>query len=81
MEIEAEKLFLIEQLIRLRDVKVLQQVRELLGSEANPVVGYDGNGKPITKRDFIKQIEVAEKEYESGKYKAIEEVEKESEKW
>ena len=81
MEIEAEKLFLIEQLIRLRDVKVLHQVRELLQKESNPIVGYSPNGSPITKLEFIRDIELADKEYQAGNFQPIEEVEKESESW
>jgi hypothetical protein len=81
MEVEAEKLLLIKQLIQLRDVKVLHQVRELLQKEANPIVGYDAKGNPISKKEFVKDIEVAEKEYVAGNFQSIEEVEKESESW
>lgn len=81
MDIQAEKLLLIEQLLRIRDVRVIEQVRELLKREDNPVVGYEADGRPITQYDFIKKIEQAEKEHELGNYQSIEELEKESEGW
>lgn len=81
MDIQAEKLMLIEQLLRIRDNRVIEQVKELLKKESNPVVGYEANGRPITQRDFIKMIEQAEKEHGSGNYQGVDEVEKESEGW
>jgi ribulose bisphosphate carboxylase small subunit len=81
MDIQAEKLLLIEQLLQVRDAKVIEQIRQLLEKSYNPIVGYEANGKAITQQDFIKQIEQAEKEYKSGNYQTIDEVEKESETW
>ena len=81
IDIQAEKLLLIEQLLRVKDERVMQQVRDLLRKENNPIVGYEADGRAITQHDFIKKIEQAEKEYESGNYQSIDEVEKESETW
>lgn len=81
MDIQAEKLLLIEQLLRIRDARIIEQVRELLKKENNPVVGYEADGRTITQHDFIKKIEQAEKEYESGNHQTIEGLEKESESW
>ena len=81
MDIQAEKLLLIEQLLRIRDGRVIEQVRELLKKENNPVVGYEADGRAITQQDFIKKIEQAEKEHEQGNYQNIEELEKESQGW
>lgn len=81
MDIQSEKLQLIEQLLRVRDVRVMEQVRELLNKENNPIVGYEADGRAITQREFIKKIEQAEEEYKSGDYQTIDELEKESEAW
>lgn len=81
MDIQAEKLLLIEQLLQIRDTRVIEQVRELLKKENNPVVGYQADGRPITQQDFIRKIEQAEQEHESGNYQTIEELGKESEAW
>ncbi|MEQ8363576.1 MAG: hypothetical protein RH948_11955 [Cyclobacteriaceae bacterium] len=81
MDIQAEKLLLIEQLLLVRDAQVIEQVRELLKRENNPIVGYEVDGRPITQQDFIKTIEQSEKEYDQGNYQTIEDLEKESETW
>lgn len=81
MDIQAEKLLLIEELLRVRDARVIEQVRELLKKENNPVVGFEEDGRPITHQDFIRRIEQAEAEYGQGNYQTIQELEKESEKW
>lgn len=81
MDIQAEKLLLIEQLLQIRDAGIIEQIRELLKKSYNPIVGYEANGKPITQQDFIRQIEQAEEEHKSGNYQTIDEVEKESETW
>lgn len=81
MDIQAEKLLLIEQLLQIRDAHVIEQVRELLRKENNPVVSYEADGRPITHQDFIKKIEQSEMEYGQGNYQTIEDLEKESEKW
>ena len=81
MDIQAEKLLLIEQLLRVRDERIMKQVRELLSKENNPIVGYEADGRAITQYDFIKKIEQAEREYESGNFQTIDEIEKESEAW
>ncbi len=81
MDIQAEKLQLIEQLLRTRDIRILEQIRELLKKEDNPVVGYHADGKPMTQQDFIQMIEDSEEEYRQGKFQSIDDVEKESEGW
>ncbi len=81
MDIQTEKLLLIEQLLQIRDASVIEQVRELLKRENNQVVGYEADGRPITHQDFIKKIEQSEMEYDKGNFQTIEELEKESEKW
>jgi hypothetical protein len=81
MDLQAEKLLLIEQLIQIGDVKLIEQMRDLLKSGNNPIVGYEANGKAITQKDFIKMIEQAEDEVAIGKYQTIEELEKEADNW
>jgi|JI10StandDraft_1071094.scaffolds.fasta_scaffold950611_2 hypothetical protein len=81
MDIHAEKLLLIEQLLRVSDGKLIEEVRELLKNKNNPIVGYDAHGHAITHKDFIKKIEQAEKEYGEGNFQTIDELEKESDNW
>lgn len=81
MDIQAEKLQLIEQLLRTRDIRILEQVKELLAKENNPIVGFEANGHPITQHDFIRMIEESQEEYRQGKFQSIDDVQKESEGW
>lgn len=81
MDIQTQKLILIEQLVHVDDTKIIDQVRDLLRSGSNPVVGYEANGKAITQKDFIKMVEQAEDEVAMGKHQTIEELEKEAESW
>jgi ribulose bisphosphate carboxylase small subunit len=81
MDIQAEKLQLIEELARIQDAQIIKQIKQLLKKAYNPIAGYNSNGQSITQRDFIQQLEQAEKEYKSGNYQTIDEVEKESETW
>ncbi len=80
MDIQAEKLFLIEQLAKVQDEEVISQVKKILVKIDNPIVGYS-NGKPISKKQFIKRIEAAEKRIESGDFTTQEDVEKEAANW
>ena len=81
MDLQEEKLLLIEQLLRIQDAWVIGEIRELLKKENNPIVGYEADGRPITHQDFIKKIERGEHEYELKNFQTIEELEKESESW
>ena len=81
MDIQAEKLLLIEKLLRIGDMKILEQVREVLEKSKNPVVGYDVQGNAITHQDFIDKVEEAEAQYKAGKFKTFDELDKQSESW
>jgi ribulose bisphosphate carboxylase small subunit len=81
MDIQAEKLLLIEQLLQIRVARLIAKIRALLRKGHNPVVEYELKGKPITRQDLIQQIAQAETEYKSGNYQALNEVERELETW
>ena len=81
MDLQEEKLSIIERLIRVQDSKIIEQVKEVLKKEENPVVGYKADGSAITQKEFIQQVEEAEGEYKSGRYQTIEDLKKESESW
>lgn len=81
MDLQAEKLHLIEQLLQIQEAKIIAQIQTLLKNSSNRIIGYDGIGAAITQQDFIKGIEEAEVEYKTGKYQTLDQVEKESESW
>lgn len=49
--------------------------------QANPVIGYETDGTPITAQAFLRQADEAMAAVERGEYTTIEELEKESEAW
>ncbi len=81
MDIQAEKLHLIEELARIQDSSIIEQVRNLLKEKNNPVMGYNLQGFPLTRKQLVKQIEEAEKRIDSGEYISQEDLEKDSESW
>ncbi len=80
MDIQTEKLLLIEELTKIQDVQVIEQIKQLLKRD-NPVVGYAVNGNPITREQLIKRIAAAEKRMDNGEFITQEELEKEAKNW
>ena len=81
MDIQAEKLHLIEELARVQDIQIIEQIKQLLKQKNNPVVGYKINDEPITRKQLIKRIEEADERINNGEYTSHEDLEKESENW
>ncbi|HMQ00392.1 MAG TPA: hypothetical protein PKC24_11475 [Cyclobacteriaceae bacterium] len=81
MDIQAEKLQLIEQLAKIQDIQIINQIKELLKQKNNPVVGYEITGQPITRKQLIQRIEDAEQRIDKGEYTTQEDLELESENW
>jgi len=81
MDIKAEKLYLIEQLARLEDIKIIHQIKDLLSSQKEPIVGYKPDGGPITRSELIVRARDSNKAIKEGRVISIEDLEKESENW
>jgi hypothetical protein len=81
MDIQAEKLHLIEELTRVQDIHIIEQIKELLKQKNNPIVGFEIDGNPITRKQLIKRIEEAETRIDNGEYITQQDLEKESENW
>ena len=81
MDIQAEKLQLIEELARIQDIHIIEQIKQLLKKAHNPIVGYEINGDPITRKELIKRIEESEIRIDNGEYITQEDLEKESGNW
>ena len=81
MDIQTEKLYLIAELAGIQDIRIIEQIKELLRRKNDPVVGFGIEGDPITRKQLVKRIEEAEKRIDSGEYTTQEDLEKESEGW
>ena len=75
MDIQAEKLYLIEQLARLQDAGMIKQVKELL---QGPSKDKALNSRVITRSNLVARAEASEKAIEQGDITSIEVFEKES---
>jgi hypothetical protein len=80
MDIQAEKLYLIEQLARVQDAEIIDQIKKILNKMNNPIVGYS-NGTPITKKELITRIDAAEYRIAKGDFISQEDLEKEANNW
>ena len=81
MDIQTEKLLLIEELTKVQDAWLIAEVRRLLIERHDPIVGYEVNGEPITRSTLMRQLEEAEQRIERGQYTTQEDLEKEAESW
>ena len=81
MNIEAQKLQLIEELVKLEDIDVIEQVKQLLLQKNNSVVGYGANGDVIKRQQLINRIGEAEERIDKGEFTDQEDLEKEAENW
>lgn len=82
MDVQAEKLHLIEQLARLEDVSIIQKIKEVLqSSDEGNVVGYNPDGSIITKADLISRAEVSEQDIKEGRVKNLSVLKEEIKNW
>ncbi|WP_416867999.1 MAG: hypothetical protein ACMVP2_12970 [Imperialibacter sp.] len=82
MDLEAEKLLLIEQLARLQDAAIIRKVKEVLQSSHQArVVGYDADESIITQADLILRAAASNKAIEEGRTKSIDRVRENVKDW
>ncbi len=82
MDVQAEKLHLIEQLIQLQDASIIQKVKDVLQtSQEEKAIGYNPDGSIITKSDLISRAEASNQAIREGKTKSIEEVRASMKSW
>ncbi|KHJ38910.1 hypothetical protein PBAC_07730 [Pedobacter glucosidilyticus] len=81
MDIHAEKLILIEELVKTQDINIIKQIKNLFHKSNDDLAGYDLNGKEITRQQLIERIENADIRIESGMFITQQEIEKEAEDW
>lgn len=67
MDIQAEKLILIEQLLKLQDAHIINRVKELLQNvPKEKIAGSDHNGQMITQSDLIARAAASDRAIEAG---------------
>ena len=82
MDIQTEKLYLIEQVAKLQDVNIIQQLKEILRSTSeNHIVGYNSDENAITQIDLIDRAKASNLAIEKGKTKSISEIRSNMKNW
>ena len=80
MDIQAEKLSLIERLARVQDTRLILQVKEILGANEKSV-GINPDGTLIGHEELISRAMESNKAIEEGRIITIEKFEEESKDW
>jgi hypothetical protein len=78
MDVQLEKLQLIEQLTKLEDVGIILRIKELLSEK---VVGSTPDGNMITEKKLIARAEASNLAIKNGEITSIEDLEEESKLW
>ena len=81
MNIEAKKIELVDWLLHINDESKLKKIIALKSVLDNDVVAHTVSGYPIDKKEYIALVKQADERISSGKYKTIEDLEKEIENW
>lgn len=81
MDIQATKLELIQYLLNTKKESMLLKIRELILQEKEEIIGYSGNGEPLTIEMLNAKLERAEKDYQAGRLTTDEDLEREIENW
>lgn len=72
----------LHQLIDQSDEKLLKMIYAMASVyNKGKVVAYDSSGKPLTKEDYNKRLEVAERQIAKGEVISQEDLEREAENW
>ncbi|SKB48215.1 hypothetical protein SAMN05660776_1314 [Salegentibacter holothuriorum] len=64
------------------DKELLNKLSEVIENyKEKETVAYTLEGKPLSEKDYLKELEIAENEINSGQFISQEELEKEAENW
>lgn len=78
MDLQTRKLNAIEYLIHLKDEDMFKEIEEAIFKTKNI---KEKALKPFTEKQLIERARKSNKDYQTGKYKSQEQLEKESQKW
>ena len=81
MDIQSTKLELIQYLLNTKKESMLLKIKELILQDKEEIIGYSGNGEPLTIEMLNAKLERAEKDYQAGRLTTDEDLEREIENW
>ncbi len=80
MDLQTRKLNAIKYLISLQDEKAFSKIESTIIESQNPQE-VKRDLKPFTQRQLLARAKQSNKDYQAGKFKTQEQLEKESENW
>lgn len=83
MDIQAEKLQLIEWLAQLQDEEVISRIKALRRKVVTneKVVAYTADGRPLTEKAYNERLEKGEEDIRMGRMTSQEDLEEEVKNW
>lgn len=81
MDVQAEKLQLIEKLLQVQDSDILERVKSLLESEESGQSAYNLKGYEISDESLQNRANEANEAIERGEYKTVSQLRKETKSW
>ena len=81
MDVQAEKLLLIEKLLQVKNSEVLEKVKVLLESEELDQSAFDLKGYTISDESLQNRANEANEAIERGEYKSVSQLRKETKSW
>lgn len=80
MGIQAEKYLVIEELMKVQDITLITQVKNMLRN-SDKVLAYKSNGQPITEPQMRAEIIEAKERINSGQFTTQDDLDREVENW
>lgn len=85
MDLQAEKLHLIEWLAQLKDEEIIHRIKALRAKaqkgDKGKVVAYAADGSPLTLKAYNERLKKAEEDIRAGRVTSQEDLEKEAKGW
>ena len=78
MDVQSEKLHLIEQLLRVQDADIIQKMKDVLNDSA---IGYDAEGHSIAQAELVSRAEDSNKAIAEGDTKTIDQIRANMKNW
>lgn len=71
----------IHQYVDIADYRLLHILNAIISEDKNRIVAYSIEGKPLTLKDYQKELDNSEIEFENGEFTSQEDLEKEIKSW
>lgn len=80
MNIEAFKISLLKKVLEEKNESILKKINRLLNKDAK-IVAYSASGEPLTKLDYLKEIEIGVNDIADGKVLSSKELRNKIDSW